>query len=180
MRKLILYIAMSLDGFIATQKGDISFLNQVAIEGEDYGYGQFLDRIDTIIIGRKTYEKVLSMGYEYSFPDKTVYVATSHTRPSVGTTHFYTGNLKDLVLWLKGQPGKHIYCDGGSEIVNALLHERLFDEFVVSVIPTLLGSGIRLFQTDQPPQHIELLQAQSFESGLVQLHYEVKRSARNS
>lgn len=70
--KVILYIAMSLDGCIAKSDGDISFLSLVEKEGEDYGYSDFLKTIDTVIVGRKTYDKVMAMGYEYPYPDKQI------------------------------------------------------------------------------------------------------------
>lgn len=172
-RKLILYIAMSVDGYIATEDGDISFLNVVGKEGEDYGYQAFVDTTDAVIIGRKTYEKVLSMGFEYPHTDKDVYLVTRTPRPSVGNIHFYTGSLVDLVTELKSQSGKHIYCDGGGEIVQLLLRENLMDEMIISVIPTMLGGGIALFQAGRPSVPLQLLAADAFDTGLVQLHYRV-------
>jgi dihydrofolate reductase len=80
-----------------------------------------------------------------------------------------------LVENLKAQQGKHIFCDGGAEIVNELLKEQLFDELIISVIPTLVGSGTKLFNDGRPEQKLELVSVKSFEKGLTQLHY--KRSA---
>lgn len=170
-RKLIIYIAMSLDGFIATNDGDLSFLSQVEKEGEDYGYEAFVKTVDTIIIGRKTYEKVLSMGFEYPHTDKDVYIITRTERPPIGSFRFYTGDLTDLVSTLKGQHGKNIYCDGGAEIVYELQKNGLIDEYIISIIPVLLGDGIKLFKTGLPKTGLQLLSSKSFEKGLVQLHY---------
>jgi dihydrofolate reductase len=104
-----------------------------------------------------------------------VYVITRTTRPSVGRTTFYTGKLTELIQRLKSDSGKNIYCDGGAEIINELLQYDLIDEFIISIIPTLVGNGTRLFKDNRPEQQLELLSAKSFETGLTQLHYKRKR-----
>ena len=103
MRKLSLFIASSLDGYIAKSNDDLSFLKLVEKEGEDYGYKEFTDSIDTIIIGRKTYDYVLKeIGpAHYDNGQRDVYVITRTQRPHVGRTTFYTGRLTDLVERLK-------------------------------------------------------------------------------
>lgn len=173
-RKLILYIACSLDGYIAKPNDDLSFLDLVAVEGEDYGYAAFKEGIDTVVMGRKTFEWVWSEIGAVPHPDVDTYVLTRTARPSVGKTHFYTDDLPTLIRQLKAQPGKHIYCDGGAQLVQSLLFERLIDEMIVSVVPILLGSGTRLFQEGYPEQHCQLLGVRQFASGLVQLHYACK------
>ena len=170
-RKLLLYISASLDGYIATEAGDLDFLSSVAQEGEDYGYYDFVKSVDTVIIGRKTYEKVISMGFEYPHVDKDVYIITRTPRPDVGTFKFYSGDLTELVQGLKKMPGKNIYCDGGAEIVQKLLQANLIDEIIISIIPFLLGGGIRLFKEGRPMQKLKLISSKQFEMGLVQLHY---------
>lgn len=169
-RKVILYIAMSLDGFIASPDGDISFLSQVKHEEEDYGYSAFIDIVDTIILGRKTYDKVLSMGL-VPYGNRQVFVLTHRTKPSAGNITFYSGNLAELISELKSQPGNNIYCDGGAETVQRLLRKDLIDEFIISIVPILLGDGIRLFNKEFQEQKLKLIRGKSFESGLVQLHY---------
>lgn len=170
-RKVILYISMSLDGYIATKQDDIGFLSMVEKKGEDYGYDKFVKTIDTVIIGRKTYDKVIEMGYEYPHTDKDVYIITRKERPDIGTFIFYTGNLKNLIVKLKKEKGKNIYCDGGAEIANALMKDDLIDEYIISVIPVLLGGGIKLFKNGRPGKKLELISTKQFEKGLVQLHY---------
>lgn len=170
-RKVILYIATSLDGFIAKNDGNIDFLSLVAQEGEDYGYTDFINTIGTVIVGRKTYDKVLSMGYDFPHSDKEAYIITRTPRPQIGSLHFYTGDLGTLVKMLKAKEGKNIFVDGGAEIVNQLLALELIDEMYISVIPILLGEGIRLFGAANPSQHLKLLNHSVFQSGLVQLHY---------
>lgn len=173
MRKLSLFIATSLDGYIAKPNDDLSFLKQVEKEGEDYGYAEFTAKIDTIIIGRKTYDYVLKEigSSHYDNGQRDVYVVTRTKRPSAGRTTFYTGNLTDLVQKLKSENGKNIYCDGGAEIINELLQHDLIDEFTISVIPILVGAGTRLFRDNRPEQQLEFVSAKSFDTGLTQLHY---------
>lgn len=170
-RKVILYISMSLDGYIATKDNSLEFLSIVEQEGEDYGYNEFVKSVDTVIIGRKTFEKVIAMGYEYPHTDKDVYIITRTERPSIGNFKFFTGELIPLVNSLKNQLGKNIYCDGGAEIANELIKNNLVDEYIISVIPILLGDGIKLFKDGRPEQKLELVSAKQFDKGLTQLHY---------
>lgn len=170
-KKVISYIAMTLDGYIAKSDGDISFLSMMEMEGEDYGYSGFIKTIDTIIVGRKTYDKVLSMGYEYPTHDKDVYVITRSAKPDQGRIKYYSGSLINLVSEIRNKHGKNIFCDGGSEIINELLHDNLIDEFIISIIPMILGDGISLFKNGIPQLNLKLVNCEKFRSGLVQLHY---------
>jgi len=175
-RKVILYIASSLDGYIAKPNDDLGFLSIVENGAEDYGYAAFIQTVDTVIVGRRTYEWVLKHAPDYSHRDKQVYVITHTAHSSEGNARFYTGSFKELISRLKNEPGKHIFCDGGAEVIHELLKEDLVDECIISVIPILVGDGIRLFKDGRPEQLLELVSAQSFEKGLVQLHY--KRAGR--
>jgi dihydrofolate reductase len=177
MRKLSLYIATSLDGYIAKPNDDLSFLKLVEKEGEDYGYTEFTAGIDTIILGRKTYDWVVKEigSSHYDNGERNVYVITRTERPDVGKTKFYTGNLTDLIHQLKSEPGKNIYCDGGAEIVNELLKSDLIDDFIISIVPVLVGNGTRLFKDGRPEQTLELINSKTFDTGLTQLHYKRKR-----
>lgn len=170
-RKVIVYIACSVDGFIARPNDDLSFLSIVEQEGEDYGYAAFIENVDTMIVGRKTYDKVQSMGLEYPPAGKLLYVITHNPGQASGQVTYYSGGLAALVHKLKSEPGKHIYCDGGAEIVNQLLKLNLVDEFIISVIPTLLGEGTQLFSSERPEQKLTLVSSKQFDKGLVQLHY---------
>lgn len=170
-RPLILYIAMSLDGYIAKPNDDLSFLSIVEQEGEDYGYANFVKTVDAVIVGRKTYDKVISMGFDFPHADKDTYIITRTARPNIGSVKFYTGALKSLVDKLKTENGKNIFCDGGAEIVNELLKLNLIDEIIISVIPILVGNGTKLFKDGRPEQKLELVSVKSFDKGLTQLHY---------
>ncbi|QDH80260.1 dihydrofolate reductase [Echinicola soli] len=178
MRKLSLFIATSLDGFIAGPNDDLSFLASVEKEGEDYGYAEFTARVDTIIVGRKTYDYVLrTIGPgHYDNGDRDVYVITRKARPNEGKVTFYSADLTELVKSLKSRNGKHIYCDGGAEVIDELLKNDLIDEMIISVVPILVGEGTRLFKEGRPEQTLELVNAKNFDTGLVQLMYKRKGS----
>ena len=173
MRKLSLFIATSLDGYIAKDNDNLDFLKLVEKEGEDYGYAEFTANIDTIILGRKTYDWVLrEIGTShYENGDRDVYVITRSPRPDSGRTKFYSGSLTALIKQLRSQNGKDIYCDGGAEIVNELIKSDLIDEYIISIVPVLLGSGVRLFKSERPEQVLELVETKTFDTGLTQLRY---------
>jgi dihydrofolate reductase len=146
-RKVVLYIAMSLDGFIADENDDLSWLSAVEKEGEDYGYNAMQERSDTYIVGRKTYEMVLQLTGGM-FPQSKMYkcyVITRQTRERENGVTFFNGEIEWLITKLKREEGKDIYCDGGGEIVKLLMQKNLIDEYIISVIPTILGNGKRLF-----------------------------------
>ncbi|HEV7348624.1 dihydrofolate reductase family protein [Telluribacter sp.] len=172
-RKVIVYIAASLDGYIAKPNDDLSFLGVVEKAGEDYGYMEFINTVDTVILGRKTYDWVMEQVSDFPHADKVTYVITRTGRPTLGKTTFYTDSLEELVTRLKQEKGKNIFVDGGAEVVNELLRSQLIDELIISVIPILVGNGTRLFQDDRPEQKLKLLSCRQFDTGLTQLHYQV-------
>lgn len=177
MRKISLFIAISLDGYIAKPNNDLSFLKIVEKEGEDYGYAKFTSAIDTLIVGRKTYDYVLKEigSSHYDNGERDIYVITRTPKPNKGRVIFYTGDIAELVKKLKSENGKDIYCDGGAEVINELLKLDLIDEYIISIIPILLGNGTRLFKDGRPEQLLELISSKSFDTGLMQLHYKRKK-----
>ena len=130
-----------------------------------------------MIIGRKTYDYVLKeIGPSfYENGQRDVYVTTRTPRPSVGRTTFYTWELTDLVERLKSEKGKNIYCDGGAEVINELLKNDLIDEFVISIVPILLGNSTGLFKDGRFEKILKFVKAKTFETGLAQLHYKRKQ-----
>lgn len=127
----------------------------------------FVKTVDTVIVGRKTYDKVISMGFDFPHADKDAYIITRTPRPTIGSVKFYSGDLKTLVGKLKTESGKNIYCDGGAEIVNELLKDNLIDEFIISVIPILVGNGTKLFKDNRPEQKLELVSVKSFDKRIL-------------
>lgn len=177
-RQVILYIAMSLDGYIAKPNDDLSFLSLVEKKGEDYGYQEFIKTIDTVIMGRKTYDWVMKHVKIFPHKDLDVYIITRSHRHNAGKIKFYSGDLKELVLALKKVQGKDIFIDGGAEIVNELLREKLIDEFYISIIPVLLGDGVRLFNSGFPEQKLKLISSLQFDTGLNQLRYSLDKGEK--
>ncbi|WP_370871150.1 dihydrofolate reductase family protein [Algoriphagus sp.] len=140
-------------------------------EGEDYGYSDFIQTVDTVIMGRRTYDWVMNQVSEFPHADKDAYIITRIEKPPEGKTKFFTGPLKSLVLQLKSESGNNIFCDGGGQIVNELLKNKLVDELIISIIPILLGNGIPLFQNGRPEQLLPLASCGNYDSGLVKVHY---------
>ncbi|OUL08733.1 hypothetical protein B0533_07525 [Sedimentibacter sp. SX930] len=171
-RKVRVYIAASLDGYIAHSDGTIDWLDSVARPDEDYGYAAFIETIDTVIMGRKTYEKVMSFGGEFPHAGRDCYVLTRTERAPEGQVHFYSGPADELLDQIRRQPGKDIFIDGGSEAIDLFREKGLIDSYTVSIIPILLGEGIPLFKESKKEQPLKLVEVTTFDSGLVQLSYE--------
>lgn len=171
-RLVILYIATTLDGFIAKENDDISFLSVVESPGEDYGYSDFIKTVDTVIMGRRTYDKVLTFGGEFPHPDKKYYVISHTKKGKDNNVEFYNGNIGELIANIRKAEGKNIFIDGGAQVVFELMKEKLIDKYIISIIPHLLGSGIKLFKSDCTEQKLKLIRSITFPSGLVQLWYE--------
>jgi dihydrofolate reductase len=174
-RKVVLYISCSLDGFISKPEDDLSFLNAMQVEGEDYGYHAFVEHVDTVILGRRTFMWVKQESGSFPHEDKEVYVVTRKKSGTEGNVTYWPGSLRDLVDDLKKKPGGTIYCDGGAAVVNEMLRKGCIDEMIISVVPILLGDGLRLFHRRIPEQELTLISSTSFSSGLVQLHYSTRR-----
>ncbi|GAP42306.1 dihydrofolate reductase [Lentimicrobium saccharophilum] len=172
-RKVRLFVATSLDGYIAGPDHDLSFLQTVERAGEDYGYAAYAGETDTVVIGRSTWEKVSSDGVTSPFKEKQVYVISSSGNPESGPVVFYSGNLTQLIRELKSLAGKDIQIEGGPQMIGELLNSRLLDSICISTIPVLLGNGIPLFREGLYPLKLELLQVKGFSSGLVQTEYNV-------
>lgn len=167
-----MYIAVSLDGYIAHSDGNIDWLDSVAGPDEDYGYATFIETIDTVIMGRKTYEKVLSFGGDFPHEGRDCYVLTRTERTADRHVNFYNGPAEELLDRIRSKPGKDIFIDGGSEAIDFFRKKDLIDSYTVSIIPILLGEGIPLFKESKKELPLKLVEATTFDSGLVQLTYE--------
>lgn len=172
--KVSVYIATSADGFIARKDGSIDWLPAGGEGGEDFGYAEFMSTIDHIVMGRHTFEKVLTFG---SWPyDKKVIVLTSRdlTLPpeladKVETLHL---SPRELVHEMDIRGAKSIYLDGGVTI-QRFLREGLVDEMTITIIPILIGDGLPLFGTLDKDVKLELVRSQSFKNGFVQNRYKI-------
>lgn len=173
MRKVILFIAMSLDGYIADQHGTVDWLNGQEKDGEDIdSYSVFKKEIDTVIMGWNTYHQIVTelSPAEWVYADLTSYVITHRSLPSTDEIVFTAKEPHIVVNELKHKQGKSIWICGGSSIVQQLQKADLIDEFHISVIPTILGSGIRLFGTSPDEVKLNLVHTQAY-NGIVELIY---------
>jgi dihydrofolate reductase len=168
MRKVVLFIATSLDGYIADTSGGVDWL----FTDQDYGYTVFLETIDSVIMGRTTYEQILSFG-EYPYSSKTGFVF-SETRSGDRdeNVEFVSGDVKSFVENLRQSPGKDIWLIGGGKLVRSFVQENLIDMFIIYVHPIILGAGISLFPSPLSTTHLTFQKSQAFDTGLVQLVYE--------
>ena len=167
MRKIILFIAVSLDGYIAKADGGLDWL----FSDRDYGYTPFLESIDTTLMGYETYEKVLGFG-EFPYPDKVNYVfSINHKGEKSPYVEFIGGDIASFAKGLREMPGKDIWLVGGGKINTVMLNAGLIDEMIISVHPVVLGSGIPLFANNPKERNFVLEDSESFSSGLVQLKY---------
>lgn len=170
--KCSVYIAASLDGFIARANGAIDWLEVVNRDGEDYGFKTFFDSVDVMVMGRKTYETALSFD-QWHYAGKRVVVLTHQALEARHGETFYAGDLKALVERLAAEGARHVYVDGGA-VIAQFLAAKLVDHVTVSIIPVLLGEGIPLTPKIGSDVALNLIDHEAFESGLVQLHYAVR------
>jgi dihydrofolate reductase len=171
MRKVKLFIASSLDCYIARQDGGIDWL----FTDDDYGYTKFYDSIDTIIVGRKSYDQSLTFD-DYPYKGKKVYVFTRkkiRKNNNEQDVEYIDTNIQDFVTSLTQSIGKDIWLIGGGEIVSVLLNAGLVDEIILSIHPIILGTGIPLLRDIQKEVKLKLENSLSFDSGLTQLYYKV-------
>lgn len=169
MRKIILFIATSLDGYIARTNGGIDWL----LHDDNYGYNHFYASVDTIVMGKKTYEQILTLG-DYPYQGKINYVvARTPTKAADDNATFIAQNVGEFLRSLRVGAGRDIWLVGGGELVHTCLHEGLIDEIILSIHPILLGAGIPLFIAPFPAKILSLTGCTPFPSGLVQLSYKV-------
>lgn len=173
MRKTIVYIAMSVDGYIADVVGGVSWLGGEAQDHPgDQGYGALMARIDTIVMGMRTYRQIvteLSPGC-WVYPGKRTYVVTRSPLRGEPEVAFTSESPAALIDRLKEEPGGDIWICGGAQIVRALAAANRVDEYQLSVIPVLLGGGVRLFGGEMPALPLHLAQVNE-ENGIVRATY---------
>jgi dihydrofolate reductase len=164
-RKVVLFIASSLDGYIAGKDDDISWL----FDDNDYGYRGFLASVDTVLMGRRTYDLALQMG-PFPYADKDCYVFSRSLMGGDENVEFVDRPVKEFVETLREREGKDIWLMGGSELIFHFMKAGIVDEFVISVHPRILGDGIPLFMPGISSLALRLVGSESFSSGLVQMH----------
>jgi dihydrofolate reductase len=172
MRKLSLYIATSLDGYIARQNESLDWLlNQRA---DDNGYTAFYDTIDTILLGRRTYQWILrNVHSEFPYQGKNCYVFSRTLKGQTANVQFVNQDIVTLTASLKKKPGKGIWIVGGGEVLSPLLRENLVDDLIIQIAPVIIGQGIRLFNPGPYEMALDLVKVTQYNQ-FVELQYQRK------
>jgi len=174
-RNVIVHIATSADGYIARPDGDLEWLTSRPAPKGFYGMNAFMKSVDTMLIGRKTYEASLRLGAKFDSTSRSI-VFSRRARPADAPSgvEFASGPIGPFVSRLREQPGKNIWLMGGGDLIASFLDEHAIDEFVISVVPVFIGDGIPLVARRHRHVPMELQSSERFEDGLVQLHYRLQ------
>lgn len=171
MVDVVLYIACSLDGYIACPDGGVEWLSLVEVDGEDYGYQGFFDSVDALVMGSRTYRQILDFG-EWPYGDKPCWVMSkqqlNEVRPSVHVIH---EAVEDFLKRLQSQGVNRLWLVGGAILVDTFERAGCINEYIISLVPHLLGDGVALFTAGRLPRSLRLVDSRDYPSGLVQLHY---------
>jgi dihydrofolate reductase len=173
-RNVIVHIATSADGYIARTDGDLEWLTSRPAPEGFYGMNAFMRSIDTMILGRKTYQVSLSLGAKFDSKSRNI-VFSRHAPPANAPpgVEFVNSAIAPFVSRLREHPGKDIWLMGGGELIASFLDEQVIDEFVISVAPVFIGDGIPLIARRHRQVPLDLHSIERFEDGVVQLHYRV-------
>ncbi|MDX2195531.1 MAG: dihydrofolate reductase family protein [Cytophagales bacterium] len=175
MNKTVLYIASSLDGFIARPDGNLDWLTSVPNpQTGDYGYAELLNSIGTTIMGRKTYDEIIGFGVDWPYYGLSSYVVTTNNNLKIQSpdTYILTENLKNFVTDLKMRTEKDIWLVGGGQLITSFINEGILDKMIISVIPKIIGEGLSLFAYKPKETNWKLTEVKSFDTGVVNLTYE--------
>ena len=177
MRKIKLYIAISLNGKIAGADGSVDWLENIPNpEKTDYGYADFFNSVDTTIQGYNTYKQVISWGIDFPYKGKRNYVLTKKTNvENTEFVEFITENHAEFIKALKEEVGDDIWLIGGSQANTLILNAGLLDEIFVFVMPVILSGGIGLFDAFPNETQLKLLETKSYSSGVVEMKYNVQK-----
>jgi dihydrofolate reductase len=176
LRKVKLYIAISLNGKIAKSDGSVDWLESIRNpEKTDHGYSDFYKTIDTTIQGYNTYSQILGWGIDFPYADKKNYVFTR--KQGIEKTEyveFISENHIDFIKQLKKEDGKDIWIVGGGQLNTMFLNENLVDEIQVFVMPIVLTDGIELFESLPKETKLKLVETKPYSTGAVELKYNVE------
>ncbi|MCK6208787.1 dihydrofolate reductase family protein [Bacillus infantis] len=173
-RNIVLFIAQSLDGYIATKEDSLDWLFKVEGEG-DNGYSEFYEGIDTIIMGKRTYDWI--MKYEkgqFPYKNKECYVFSRSQLEDTADVKFVNEDIVNFANSLKKEEGKNIWVVGGGELLHTFLKEKLLDELFITIAPSIIGDGIPLFKSGDYQLDLKLKGTRTFNQ-FVEIHYTVKK-----
>ena len=169
-RKIILSLCTSLDSFIEGANGEIDW----CFTDQDYCMTDFLDRIDTIFFGRKSYEQLVREMPD-AFSDKKKIVFSKTLVNDNGNPKIISDNVEREVIEILNKTGRDIWLFGGANLTTTMLNLNLVDELMISIHPLILGSGKPLFLNIENRKKLKLMDTKSFSTGLVQLYYEIEK-----
>lgn len=179
-RKIIVYIATSADGYIARRDGNVDWLDRPRPPG-NYGMGEFVRSIDTILWGRTTWDEAVARGENggAGFGPKIKNCVFTHRPPDASPdgVEFVDEPIRAFASRLRAQPGKNVWMMGGAGVIASFLDAGEIDEFVIHVIPVFIGEGIPLVQPRHRRISLLLRSVRRFPDGVVRLHYRVERQA---
>lgn len=177
MSRIQCYIATSIDGYIARKDHSIDWLESITVpEGSDMGYGEFYGHIDTVIMGRQTYDEVMGFGVPWPYTDTKCYIATTDANYKTQTpnTHLVTHIDQNWIDEIKSESQQNIWLIGGGSLVSHFMKLDVLDDLMISIIPVVLGDGISLFPEIPPETHFNLSKVSDFGNDVVMLHYSKK------
>jgi dihydrofolate reductase len=172
MSEVVLYIACSLDGYIATPDGGLDWLPQPdPASGGDYGFQAFYDTVDALLIGSTTYQQVAGWG-EWPHPGKSCWVFSSRDIPVAGPDVILTSKRPvDALAEMAARGQERAWLVGGGKLVSSFRAVGLISEYIVTVIPVILGAGLPLFPDPGPREELRLVESRAYPDGLVQSRY---------
>ena len=175
MRKIIAYLATSVDGFIARPEGDVTWLDRPR-PADEYGMPAFLRSIDTVIMGRETFESGQRLGGALVEGKRNIVL--SRTMPSYGIPGATVENTDPLELAnrLRNEKGKNVWLMGGANVFGSFLSAGALDELIIHVVPVLIGTGMSLLDATPRSVELKLRSTRRFADGVVRLHYDVDRT----
>jgi dihydrofolate reductase len=171
---LSLYIAATLDGFIARTDGSIDWLADIDENNTDYGYTPFYSSVDGVIMGSTTFELIQSFG-PWPYSDKPTFVFTRRSlQTEIKNVFFVSGDPRQLLLSSEFEKFRKIWLVGGSALIASCLKKDMIDDFVLTILPLILGHGLRLFSSPISEQWLTMVACQQYEGGVLQIHYRKK------
>lgn len=173
MRKLIAYLATSVDGFIARPDGDVAWLDRPR-PPDDYGMQTFLRAVDTVIMGRRTWEVGQTLGGAVVEGKRNIVL--SRTLPSYGCPGATVENIDAGIFagQLRSAKGKNVWLMGGADVFGSFLSAGALDELIIHVVPVIIGTGISLFDASPRQTELRLRSTRRFPDGVVRLHYDIE------
>jgi dihydrofolate reductase len=174
----ILYIATSLDGYIAEKNGGVGWLDRFdPPQGSDYGYTEFYAQVGTLIMGRRTYDQVVGFDVDWPYPDRDTIILTSDPTLELSTprTSVISENIRSELESLKKTSQNNIWVVGGAKLVVSLMQFQYIDQIQLFRMPVILGEGVSLFPEGTPPASLELLNIEKFDNGVTSSTFAIEK-----